>query len=81
MEKGLSGTHAAMIVEVTRRVERLLANPTPEPAKGHWVSSPLHARAHRLKAMCKVAKIPADARARQPRRTAITAANFAFEWT
>jgi hypothetical protein len=29
IEKGLSGTHAAMIVEVTRRVESLLANPTP----------------------------------------------------
>jgi len=29
IEKGLSGTHAAMIVEVTRRVEGLLANPAP----------------------------------------------------
>jgi len=30
IEKGLSGTHAAMIVEVTRRVECLLANPAPK---------------------------------------------------
>ena len=35
VEKGLSGTHTAMIVEVTRRVERRLANPGPEAAKGH----------------------------------------------
>jgi hypothetical protein len=27
VEKGLSGTHAAMIVEVTRRVEQQLAGP------------------------------------------------------
>ena len=27
VEKGLSGTHAAMIAEVTRRVERALARP------------------------------------------------------
>ena len=30
VEKGLSGTHAAMIVEVTRRVERALARPGPK---------------------------------------------------
>ena len=36
---------------------------------------------HRLKAMCKVATTPADASEKQPRRTAITAANFASEWT
>ena len=30
VEKGLSGTHAAMIVEVTRRVERQLASPAPK---------------------------------------------------
>jgi len=29
VEKNLSGTHAAMIVEVTRRVECLLATPAP----------------------------------------------------
>jgi hypothetical protein len=30
VEKGLSGTHAAMIAEVTRRVERALARPGPK---------------------------------------------------
>jgi hypothetical protein len=34
-----------------------------------------------LKAMRKVATIPADASAKQPRRTAITTANLASEWT
>ena len=29
VEKGLSGTHAAMIIEVTRRVERQLASSVP----------------------------------------------------
>ena len=29
VEQGLSGTHAAMIVEVTRRVERAVAAPGP----------------------------------------------------
>jgi len=33
VEKGLSGTHAAMIVEVTRRVERLLADPVSKTTK------------------------------------------------
>ena len=33
VEKGLSGTHAAMILEVTRRVERLLASPAPNVAE------------------------------------------------
>jgi hypothetical protein len=35
VEKGLSGTHAAMIVEVTRRVERLLAKPAPKAQETH----------------------------------------------
>src|SRR6185437_11737521 len=30
VEQGLTGTHAAMIVEVTRRVERALARPGPK---------------------------------------------------
>ena len=34
VERGLSGTHAAMIVEVTRRVECLLASPMPKAADG-----------------------------------------------
>ena len=35
VENGLSGTHAAMIVEVTRRVERLLAKPAPKAPETH----------------------------------------------
>lgn len=35
VEKGLSGTHAAMIVEVTRRVECLLAKPAREATETH----------------------------------------------
>jgi hypothetical protein len=35
VEKGVSGTHAAMIVEVTRRVERELAKPAPKAAETH----------------------------------------------
>lgn len=34
VEKGLSGTHAAMIVEVTRRVEWLLARTAPRADRG-----------------------------------------------
>jgi hypothetical protein len=33
VERGLSGTHAAMIVEVTRRVEQLLASPVSKIVK------------------------------------------------
>jgi hypothetical protein len=33
VERGLSGTHAAMIVEVTRRVEQLLASPASKIVK------------------------------------------------
>jgi hypothetical protein len=34
VEKGLSGTHAAMIVELTRRVELLLAEPAHRGDRG-----------------------------------------------
>jgi hypothetical protein len=40
VEKGLSGIHAAMIVEVTRRVDLLLAEPAHRATEGHEIAKP-----------------------------------------